>query len=323
MQKRILLTTLVCFFTTLLVAQQREGVWRGIVSVYSPQIDIHKTSPQGILDVETAFRTRDQIFNGLQRMRINNLIIDTDAKIEWLEVADKAIVQLTSYGPDNKQITMYQFSVRPTPKEYYQYHLQGKSVLVNEAKRKADLFDLRGSFMETDSSVLFYGIWEHPFTRRRFGYFEFVLTKDAVTINPELMHVLLKQKNEAEPSTEPPMISVAPVYDSLVTDAISIFGNLVDNGLIDQDTLSIWFNGKLLEDNVVPGKKPFFFRANLSEKEWNHLTIRCKSEGKEKGAGVHLNLGLNDVQMKYNLVLYQHNQADWVIRRKVPNKLAE
>jgi hypothetical protein len=318
MQIRILLMTVLHFFVVLVaVAQQREGVWKGIVSVYSPQIDIHRTSPQGILDVETAFRTRDQIFNGLQRLRINNMVIDTDAKIEWVEVGDQALAQLTSYGPDNKQITMYQFSVRETPKEFYKYHLQGKSVLVNEAKRKADLFDLRGSFMETDSSILFYGIWEHPFSRRRFGYFEFVLTKDAVTMNPELIHALLKQnKNEDKAHTIMPIIS-PQVHDSLVTDAITVIGNLVDNGLIDQDTLSIWFNGKLLEDNVVPGKKPFFFRANLSEKEWNHLTIRCKNEGRERGMGVHLNMGFNTVQMKYNLVLYQNGQADWVIRRKV------
>ena len=53
---------------------------------------------------------------------------------------------------------------------------------------------------------------------------------------------------------------------------------------------------------------------NLGKQEWNHLTIRYKSEGKEKGRGVHLNLQLQDVQVKYNLALYQYHQAKRVIR---------
>lgn len=252
------------------------------------------------------------------RVRVNaNPAFVTNAKLEIIEADERMLAQLTSYGPDNTLVTMYQFYVRPTPKEFYKYHLQAKSVLVNETIKKADLFDLRGSFLNTDSGYIFQGVWEDPFANRRFGTFAFVQTEESVTINPELWHRFLKHHRIQESTLAPErLFKPTPVFDTIVTESIAVYANLVDNGLMDQDTLSVWLNGRLIEDNIVPGKKPFYFRINLSDNEWNHFTIRCKSEGKEKGTGVHLNLQIEDLQMKYNLALYQFQQAEWVIRRK-------
>lgn len=61
----------------------------------------------------------------------------TKAKLEMIEADERMLAQLTSYGPDNKLVIMYQFYVRPTTREFYKYHLQAKSVLVNETIKKS------------------------------------------------------------------------------------------------------------------------------------------------------------------------------------------
>lgn len=306
-------------------AQERTGVWRGLVRFGSAGFTFGSNNiivPLAGVSSDVRGRAGRMPVNSAGVIITSTTEYDTKAKLEFLQVNDQLLAQLTSYNDENTKVTMYEFYVRPTPKEFYKYHLQGRSVIVNEAKKKADLFDLRGNFLTTDSSILFQGIWEHQFRDRRFGSFIFQQTEEPVTINPELFYTFLKSKkineNQIYATGKPQAI---PIYDTLITDAIALYGNLVDNGIIDQDTLSIWLNGKILEDNVIPGKKPFVFRANLSEQEWNHFTIRCKSEGKEKGAGVHFNLQLNDVQLKYNLILYQYHQADWIIRRPAKPKL--
>lgn len=304
------------FLSTNSAAQDKTGVWRGIV-VFGP-MDVR-------INYNTLPMIRGEVRGGSvnensEAMRLNingDPKLVTRAKLEMLEIDDRMLAQLTSYSVDYKLVTMYQFYVRPTPKEFYKYHLQAKSLLVNETIKKADLFDLRGSFLKTDSGIIFQGIWEDPFRDRRFGTFAFAQTTEAITINPELWHGFLKKNGIDEAALAPErQFKPTPLFDTLVTDAPAIFANLVDNGLTDQDTLSIWLNGRLIEDDIVPGKKPFYFRINLGEEEWNHFTIRCKSEGKEKGTGVHLNLQLQDMQLKYNLALYQYHQAEWVIRRK-------
>jgi len=304
------------FLSANTTAQDKTGVWRGIVVFGSAPMFDNKTLP--MIDNQTRMG-RVNPNSAAMTIHVNgNPAVETKAKMEIIEADERMLAQLTSYGPDNKLVTMYQFYVRPTPKEFYQYHLQAKSVLVNETFRKADLFDLRGSFIATDSGTVFKGIWEDPFGKRRFGTFAFVVSDEPITINPELWHGFLK-KSRIEETTLPPErhFKPTPLFDTLVTDAPAVYGNLIDNGLLDQDTLSIWLNGRLIEDDIVPGKKPFYFRINLGEQEWNHFTIRCKSEGKEKGTGIHLNLQLQDIQLKYNLALYQYQQSEWVIRGKI------
>lgn len=307
-----------CMATT--NAQEKTGVWRGVVRFSRYGFDPNfNPSPKPIMPPnDPQSRMGRAASNSFATTTITNTETDTRAKLEWLQIDDRSVAQLTSYGNDNKLVTMYQFYARPTPKEFYKFHLQGKSIVVKETDRRADLFDMRGTFQETDTSFIFWGVWEDPFTGRRFGTFFFEKVKEAITINPELIYTFLKKNKLNEKNFSYP-VALPVIHDTLQTDAIAVYGNLVDNGLTDQDTLSIWFNGQLLEDNIVPDKKKFFFRANLADQEWNYLTIRCKHEGKEKGAGIHLNLEMNDRLMKYNLILYQHEQADWVIRRKPVN----
>jgi hypothetical protein len=313
------------FLSTNSAAQDKTGVWRGIVAFFPPG---NSSSQMAALpsiggEVRSSRRANQvpiRINENSPAMRFYaNAPPEflTNAKLEIIEADERMLAQLTSYSDDYKLVTMYQFYVRPTPKEFYKYHLQAKSILVNETIRKADLFDLRGSFIHTDSGTVFRGIWEDPFGRRRFGNFAFQASDEAITINPELWHGFIKKQQINEATLAPErQFKPTPLFDTLVTDAPAVYANLVDNGVIDQDTLSVWLNGRLIEDDIVPGKKPFYFRINLGEEEWNHFTIRCKSEGKEKGTGVHLNLQLQDVQLKYNLALYQYHQAEWVIRRK-------
>jgi hypothetical protein len=304
------------FLSTQSTAQDKTGVWKGIV-VFGGSVPYFNSATLPSIGNETRLGRINPNSPAMAVYLNGNPELATKAKLEMIEADERMLAQLTSYGPDNKLVTMYQFYVRPTPKEFYKYHLQAKSVLVNETIKKADLFDLRGSFLNTDSGVVFQGVWEDPFGKRRFGTFAFVLSTEPVTINPELWHGFLKKSRIEESSLTPDrQFKPSPLFDTITTNAPAVYGNLVDNGLIDQDTLSIWLNGRLIEDDIVPGKKPFYFRINLGEQELNHFTIRCKSEGKEKGTGVHLNLQFQDLQMKYNLALYQYHQAEWVIRRK-------
>lgn len=304
------------FLSTQSTAQGKTGVWRGIV-VFGGSVPYFNSATLPSIGNETRLGRINPNSSAMAVYMNGNPELTTEAKLEMIEADERMLAQLTSYGPDNKLVTMYQFYVRPTPKEFYKYHLQAKSVLVNETIKKADLFDLRGSFLDTDSGLVFQGVWEDPFGKRRFGTFAFVPSTEPITINPELWHGFLK-KNRIDEATLTPdrLFKPSPLFDTITTNSPAVYGNLVDNGLIDQDTLSIWLNGRLIEDDIVPGKKPFYFRINLGEQEWNHFTIRCKSEGKEKGTGVHLNLQLQHLQMKYNLALYQYNQAEWVIRQK-------
>ncbi|MBL0883651.1 MAG: hypothetical protein IBJ16_09965 [Chitinophagaceae bacterium] len=315
-----LLLTLMCSYS-FLIAQEKTGVWQGIVrfSRYGFDPNYNPTPTPIMPPNDPQSRMGRAGASSFATSTITNTETDTRAKLEWQQIDDRSVVQLTSYGVDNKLVTMYQFYARPTPKEFYKFHLQGKSVVVKETDRRADLFDMRGTFQETDSSFVFWGVWEDPFTGKRFGTFFFEKIKETLTINPELVYSFLKKNKLSDSILSEPFSSLV-VLDTIQTDAIAVYGNLVDNGLKDQDTLSIWFNGKLLEDNIVPTDKRFFFRANLADQEWNYLTIRCKNEGKEKGTGVHLNFEFNDIHMKYNLVLFRYGQADWVIRRKAPNK---
>lgn len=307
---------LLVFLITSSTAQDKTGVWRGIV-VFGGTVPYFNVGTLPSIGNETRLG-RINPNSPAMAIHVNESPeFVTKAKLEMIEADERMLAQLTSYGPDNKLVTMYQFYVRPTPKESYKYHLQAKSVLVNETIKKADLFDLRGSFLNTDSGFVFQGVWEDPYGKRKFGNFAFVPSNEMITINPELWHGFLKKNRIDESSLAPDrQFKPFPLFDTITTNAPAIYGNLIDNGLVDQDTLSIWLNGRLIEDDIVPGKKPFYFRINLGEEEWNHFTIRCKSEGKEKGTGVHLNLQLMDTQLKYNLALYQYHQAEWVIRRK-------
>jgi hypothetical protein len=299
--------------------EKRTGVWRGFLT-------LKMETYQGVNNIRylktpdpkarPIFFSANLLNRGVEPLQPNEL--DTKAKIEFQQVNDKMLAVLTSYSDDNSKIICYQFNVWPTPKEMYQYHLQGIGVIMNTSgKRAADLFDMRGSFVNTDSGKIFIGIWHAPRGNMRFGSFAVGLTTEQVTINPELFYQFI-EKNKIDEKTIPAanFPAISAISDSIVTNASFIHGSLVDNGLKDQDTLSFWLNGKLLEDNIVPGKKPYPFRIPLTEGNWNHFTIRCKSEGKTRGAGVHVSMEVMGQFMKYNLAFYKNHQADWVIGRE-------
>ncbi|NCT94216.1 MAG: hypothetical protein GXC72_07325 [Chitinophagaceae bacterium] len=312
------------------LAQDRTGVWEGRITV----------APGGFIPVFFTNLTVNTLNNrgidvtrgvGLGTPPISSSMADayfgrssSAARMDIIQVDDQMLAQLTSYGSGGRVITMYEFYVRPTPKEQHQYHFKAKRLLVNETERTADLFDMRGSFIQTDSGTRFKGIWENPFGGNSLGYFLMRYSDPSVNMNPELLYDYLNDRKLNPDSIDLHKFpSPQQVMDTLVTEGFSVDASLLDNGIADHDTLSIWLNGRLLDDNVVPGKKPFLFRVNLQEQTWNNLTIRCKSEGSMPGAGALLNINGRQLHLKYNLSFQQYTQADWVIGRKAatPRKL--
>jgi hypothetical protein len=312
-----------CFLLqlALISAQDNSGVWRGVMKVVSPfgrdiQFnEIYKLDPitgRPIVPPPATYPNRV----------IDSSSVHSRAKLEIIQSGDKLMAQMTSYAIDNRQVTMYQFSGGPNLKSGFL--LAGKSTLVNETQGTTPPFNLEGKFYDTNGIVVFKGLWRSQLSRTILGTFLFQKMDEPLTINPELVHMFLNPKNdknlETEETAKLPLST--PVYDSLFTTSFSIDASMIDNGIPDNDTLCIWLNGHVLEDNIVPGKKRFIFRVKLEDKEWNYLTIRCKSEGKIRGAGVLLNMNTDEELLKYNLVLYKYNQVDWVIARKEKQKNA-
>ncbi len=316
MKKWILLCSLL-FSILVLPAQDRTGVWRGTVKVMSADGKDLRYTPIRKLDPVTGnpieFNPASLYPPGLV---IDRNTVHTRAKFEIVQVGDKLMAQLISYALDNRQVTMYDFEGTPHGKDWVLF--KGKSTLVNETMGIAPPFNLEGKFVDTNGISYFKGKWTGQLTGNPLGFFVFEKTEEPFTINPELVHQFINPKNDKQKNAiEKEKLPVStPLYDSFITTSFSIDASILDNGIPDHDTLSIWLNGRLLEDNVVPGKTLFLFRAVLEEKEWNHLTIRCKSEGKIKGTGILLNLNTDEALLKYNLVMYQHDQVDWVIGRK-------
>ena len=303
--------------TGILAAQDRTGVWRGTVKLMSRDgrdlryTPIRKLNPVTGNPIE--FRRDDLYPPGLI---IDSNTVHTRAKLEIVQVGNKLMAQLISYAMDNRQVTIYDFDGSPRGKD--KFILKGKSTLVNETMGIAPPFNLEGKFVDTNGISYFKGKWTGQLSGNQLGFFVFEKTAEPFTMNPELVHQFINPKNDPEKQElEMEKLPLStPIHDSLLTRSFSIDASIVDNGIPDRDTISIWLNGRLLEDNIVPGKTMFLFRAVLEEKEWNHLTIRCKSEGKIKGAGILLNMNTDEEMLKYNLVLYRNDQVDWVIGRK-------
>jgi hypothetical protein len=321
MKKWILLCSLL-FSILFISAQDRTGVWRGTMKIVSGDGKDLRYEPIRKLDPVTGNPIDFRQGNLYPRGRvIDSNVIPTRAKLEIVQSGNKIMAQLISYALDNRQITMYDFEGTPFGRDGF--ILKGKSTLINETMGVAPPFNLIGKFSDTNSIGYFKGRWLGQLSGTPLGYFAFEKTGEPFTINPELVHQFLNPKNEKQKDAfEKEKLPLAtPLYDSLVTTSFAIDASIVDNGIADHDTLSIWLNGHLIEDNVVPDKKFYLFRAVLEEKEWNHLTIRCKSEGKIKGTGILLNLNTEEALLKYNLVMYAHDQVDWVIGRKPKKEL--
>lgn len=302
------------FSIALVAAQDHSGVWQGTLKIvtadgrdlrYKTIAKLNPVTGNPIIP-DTVWYPYDIV--------IDSNTVHTRAKIEIIQSGNKMLMQLISYAMDNRQVTMYEFSGGPKGKDHFL--LTGKTNLVNETQGQVPLFNLDGKFSDTNGRSFFKGIWRSQLSGNVLGYFVFERTAEPFTINPELVHRFLNPSNKETGPEEMARLPLAtPLHDSIITTSFSIDASVVDNGIPDNDTLSIWLNGKLIEDNVVPGKKMFLFRAKLDEKEWNQLTIRCKSEGKIKGTGILLNINTDEALLKYNLVMYKHDQVDWVIGR--------
>ena len=104
-------------------------------------------------------------------------------------------------------------------------------------------------------------------------------------------------------------------FDTLLTRSFAVDISIEDNGVKDKDSLSIWLDGQLLEDNVVLTDKKHEFRVNITSKDYHQLTIRTKSEGAIAGNGYLLNISTKENVYKYNLVQYRYNQSDWFFHK--------
>lgn len=298
--------------------QSGTGVWRGILSL---EMETYTSSDRLRLLPSSDVRARplawvSDVSAGIQLLRPS--INDSKAKLEFQQAGNRTYAVLTSYADDNSRVIMYRFNVWPRKNERYTHHLEGVGVVMNGSNKiVSELFDMRGSFVDTDSGRLFMGIWVLPESGRRMGSFVMGHTPEQLSLNPELFYQFIK-KNKIQEDAIPAEHFPQPnaITDTLITNAAFIHGSLMENGVRDNDTLSIWLNGKLLEDDIVLGKKPYPFRIPLEEGSWNHLTIRCKSEGTMKGAGAHIGLDVAGKHMKYNLAFFQYHQANWVIGRE-------
>lgn len=297
-------------------AQDRTGVWRGSLTVapegitqlfYIPPARIDPTSGRATLSPPVYMGSRSNPERS----------IDTRAKLEIVEINSKLLVQLTSYGSDNRQVILYAFIASPTNKQTQDFFFAPQTALVNETNRVAELFNMRGSFQQKDSAHQLKGYFTSRFGGNRLGSFQFQQTNEPLTMNPELLNdYLTKNKLENIPAFTEKALPPSPINDTLVTNSYSANGTLVDNGFVDGDTLSIWLNGRILEDNVIPTKTPFHFRVPLETGQWNNLTIRCKSEGKQPGTGILVNLLTKEASFKYNIVLYQYHQANFALLKR-------
>ncbi len=346
--KKIILLIVFPLIVSCLPAQGLTGVWQGILSVdnYNGNVKLYnniaKLDPvtgHPIRNVADAFPpyqvlVRTEMSNS-RRAPVNNPSdprqpvtiekipwsawmdsnkLNTRARLEILELDGKIMAQLTSYGDDNQQITVYEF--KGTKKGEDKYLFRGSHAFINETEGEAPAFDLEASGKDSSGISILKGKWRGQMSRNILGDFHFVRVAESFTMNPEWVHLFINPKNDAKLTALsnnwlPPATAL---HDTLETTSFFIDGSVLDNGIPDHDTLSIWFNERLLEEDVVLSKKRFLFHASLTSQEWNHLSIRCKSDGTIKGTGFLLNMRTDERILKYQVVMYPNNQVDWLIR---------
>jgi hypothetical protein len=238
------------------------------------------------------------------------------AKLEIIDSANQMMAVLTTFSKDQKKLSSYLFYLSETPAQKYKYYGKAVRCLINETEHTPSLFDIHGNFNFTDTSVVFSGIWESTFGKSILGKFSFQPSMQTVGINPELIAEWNDQMHVIKPwLAVENWIPATANFDTLLTRSFAVDISIEDNGVKDKDSLSIWLDGQLLEDNVVLTDKKHEFRVNITSKDYHQLTIRTKSEGAIAGNGYLLNISTKENVYKYNLVQYRYNQSDWFFHK--------
>jgi len=296
-----------------LAAQNKTGVWYGTIVF----------EPDGVREVDAEPRIRvsegrivniPPIYAG--SMSLSKSRTYSKAKFEIIDTSNQMMAVLTTFSADQKKLSSYLFYLSETPTQKYSYYGKAVRCLVNETEHTPSLFDIHGNFNFTDSSVTFSGIWESPFGKSILGKFSFQPSMQTVGINPELMIEWNDTKKVIPEITQiENWIPSTSNYDTLITRSFYIDFSIAETGVIDHDTLSVWVDGNILEDNLVLTDKKHDFRVNITSKDYHQLTIRTKSEGAIKGNGYLLSISTKENVYKYNLVQYKYNQSDWFFHK--------
>lgn len=312
---RLFIAILFCSLCTSLSAQNKTGVWYGVIVF----------EPDGFKPADTESRIRVDAQAGriinvppmyAGSMSLSKSGTYTKAKLEIIDTSGQMIAVLTTFSADQKKLSAYLFYVTATPTEKYNYYAKAVRCLVNETDHTPSLFDLHGNFIFTETSVVFSGIWESPFGKSRLGKFSFQPSVQSVNVNPEL----LIQWNDAV-KVLPPLTDIenwmpsTSNFDTLLTKSIYIDFSIAETGALDHDTLSVLLDGQVVEENLVLTDKKHDFRVNITTKDYHHLTIRTKSEGAIKGTGYLLSIATKENVYKYNLTQYKYNQSDWFFHK--------
>jgi hypothetical protein len=310
-----LIIFILLFFVTFfdLAAQNKTGVWYGTIVF----------EPDGVKEVDTEPRIRvsegrivniPPIYAG--SMSLSKSRTYSKAKLEIIDTSNQMMAVLTTFSKDQKKLSSYLFYLSETPAQKYKYYGKAVRCLINETEHTPSLFDIHGNFNFTDTSVVFSGIWESTFGKSILGKFSFQPSMQTVGINPELIAEWNDQMHVIKPwLAVENWIPATANFDTLLTRSFAVDISIEDNGVIDKDSLSIWLDGQLLEDNVVLTDKKHEFRVNITSKDYHQLTIRTKSEGAIAGNGYLLNISTKENVYKYNLVQYRYNQSDWFFHK--------
>lgn len=298
-----------------LAAQNKTGVWYGAIVF----------EPDGFREIDTEPRIKVDALAGriinvppiyAGSMSLSKSGTFTKAKLEIIDTSSQMMAVLTTFSADQKKLSSYLFYLSETPTQKYEYYGKAVRCLVNETEHTPSLFDIHGNFNFTDSSVTFSGIWESPFGKSMLGKFNFQPSMQTVSINPELMIEWNDSKKVIPEITElENWLPSTSNYDTLLTRSFYVDFSIAETGVIDHDTLSLWLDGYLLEDNLVLTDKKHDFRVNITSKDYHQLTIRTKSEGAIKGNGYLLSIATKENVYKYNIVQYKYNQADWFFHK--------
>lgn len=310
-----LIIFILLFFVTFfdLAAQNKTGVWYGAIVF----------EPDGVREVDTEPRIRvsegrivniPPIYAG--SMSLSKSRTYSKAKLEIIDTSNQMMAVLTTFSKDQKKLSSYLFYLSETPTQKYKYYGKAVRCLINETEHTPSLFDIHGNFNFTDTSVVFSGIWESTFGKSILGKFSFQPSIQTIGINPELIAEWNDQMHVIKPwLAVENWIPATANFDTLLTRSFAVDISIEDNGVIDKDSLSIWLDGQLLEDNVVLTDKKHEFRVNITSKDYHQLTIRTKSEGAIAGNGYLLNISTKENVYKYNLVQYRYNQSDWFFHK--------
>lgn len=310
-----LIIFILLFFVTFfdLAAQNKTGVWYGTIVF----------EPDGVKEVDTEPRIRvsegrivniPPIYAG--SMSLSKSRTYSKAKLEIIDTSNQMMAVLTTFSKDQKKLSSYLFYLSETPTQKYKYYGKAVRCLINETEHTPSLFDIHGNFNFTDTSVVFSGIWESTFGKSILGKFSFQPSMQTIGINPELIAEWNDQMHVIKPWLAiENWIPATANFDTLLTRSFAVDISIEDNGVKDKDSLSIWLDGQLLEDNVVLTDKKHEFRVNITSKAYHQLTIRTKSEGAIAGNGYLLNISTKENVYKYNLVQYRYNQSDWFFHK--------